>query len=39
MNTTISRIMGAPLRMAASGGKMARNPANFSTTDKTDLIL
>ena len=39
MNATISRIMGAPLRMSASGGKMARNPANFSTTDKTDLIL
>lgn len=39
MNPTISRIMGAPLRMAASGGKMPRNPAAISMTDKTDLIL
>lgn len=39
MNTTISRIMGAPLRMAASGGKMHQNPAVISTTDKTDLII
>ena len=39
MNPTISRIMGAPLRMAASSGKMPRNPASISTTDKTDLIL
>lgn len=39
MNATISRITGAPLRMAAFGGKMPRNPATISATDKTDLIL